>query len=186
MSDLIKANQLFNPQKLWKRDEALKRGDGVPRENGIYAWYFKKVPKNVPCKACIKLNDFTLLYLGIAPVGELSNNTIRSRLRSHFKGNASSSTLRLSLGCLLAIELNLKLQKTGRTERLTFGVGENALTEWMNENCRITWMLHEAPWEIENKLLLKAYFPLNIKGNSRNTYGSALSELRNNFKKMAK
>ena len=42
-----------------------------------------------------------------------SRQTLRSRLRDHVAGNAFSSTLRLTLGCLLADRLGITLQQVG-------------------------------------------------------------------------
>ena len=44
---------------------------------------------------------------------------LRKRLRGHLRGNASGSTLRLTLGCLLADQLRLKLRPVGASKRLT-------------------------------------------------------------------
>lgn len=49
-----------------------------------------------------------LLYVGISPKAPPSNggapsrSTLRKRLQTHYRGNAEGSTLRKTLGCLLA------------------------------------------------------------------------------------
>ena len=48
-----------------------------------------------------------------------------------YRGNAYGSTLRLTLGCLLADQLGIELRRVGSGTRLTFGDGEQALSEWM-------------------------------------------------------
>jgi hypothetical protein len=50
------------------------------------------------------------------------------------RGNAEGSTLRLTLGCLLADESPNQASPGGQRERLTFGVGEVLLSEWVAQN----------------------------------------------------
>ncbi|MFD6277776.1 GIY-YIG nuclease family protein [Streptomyces sp. NPDC060209] len=77
-----------------------------------------------------------LLYVGIAPrymANRTSTQNLRKRVRYHFRGNAAGSTLRLTLGCLLGLEL----RRVGGGKRMTFGKeGEAALSQWMAENAR--------------------------------------------------
>ncbi|WP_374120389.1 GIY-YIG nuclease family protein [Mesorhizobium onobrychidis] len=42
-----------------------------------------------------------------------SSQNVRSRLRTHYSGNAAGSTLRRTLGCLLAAELGIELRRVG-------------------------------------------------------------------------
>jgi hypothetical protein len=75
---------------------------------GVYAWYFDRVPPGVPVDGCHIVDNAHLLYVGISPKADPANGgapsrqTVRRRLRQHFRGNAKGSTLRLTLGCLLA------------------------------------------------------------------------------------
>jgi hypothetical protein len=69
----------------------------------------------------------TLLYVGISPKappkagGRPSKQNLRTRIRTHYRGNASGSTLRLSLGCLFAETLMIELRRHGKSERRHFG-----------------------------------------------------------------
>src|SRR5690554_3533263 len=96
---------LLAPQKLWSRSEILSRDCEIPESPGIYAWYFLNYPVDILDKGCHRFKDLTLLYLGIAPSRPNSNSHLRKRLRQHMKSNAYGSTLRLTLGCLLGLEL---------------------------------------------------------------------------------
>jgi hypothetical protein len=63
--------------------------------------------QNMRYAALVRSSGLALLYVGISPkppsaVGTPSRQTLRSRLRYHFRGNAEGSTLRLSLGCLFS------------------------------------------------------------------------------------
>jgi hypothetical protein len=118
---------LAYPSRLWTTDEVAVRPCPVPTEHGIYGWHFRVPPAD-------GLDADRLLYVGIAPSRADSGQTLRSRLvRSHIKGNASGSTLRLALGSLLGLDL----RRTGASGRATFGTeGERRLSEWMADNAR--------------------------------------------------
>ncbi|WP_432763024.1 GIY-YIG nuclease family protein [Actinomadura xylanilytica] len=71
-----------------------------------------------------------------------SSQHLRRRIRYHYRGNAYGSTLRLSLGCLLGLEL----RRVGSGTRLTFAqMGEATLTEWMHEHAQVCWIKHPEP-----------------------------------------
>src|SRR5207249_1234074 len=63
-------------------------------------------------------------YVGISPARPVSaggpvRQNLRRRLRAHLRGNASGSTVRLTLGCLLRAGLGLTLRRVGSGERMT-------------------------------------------------------------------
>src|SRR5689334_21183500 len=80
-----------------------------------------------------------LLYVGIAPRHmrpRVSRQSLRTRIRYHLRGNADGSTLRLTLGCLIGLEL----RRVGSGARMTFGrAGEAALDAWLAGNARVCW-----------------------------------------------
>jgi hypothetical protein len=123
-----------------------------------------------------------LLYIGISPRrptadGRASKQTLRSRLRGHLAGNASGSTLRLSLGCLLSSALGLELRPTAGG-RLTFGDGEAVLSDWMAEHARVCWLTDPTPWAVEDTLIARLDLPLNLRGNETHPFHTALSAAR--------
>jgi len=136
------ADALRRPDPLWSRAEILVRPSPVPARPGLYAWYIRDLP--VPTETCHKFDGSPLVYVGIAPSRPGSKSTLRRRIRQHLRSNASASTLRLSLGSLLAAKLGLRLQPHGK--RLTFGAGEADLNAWLSSNARVCWCEHEAPW----------------------------------------
>lgn len=76
----------------------------------MYAWYFDAAPPRVPLDGTHERHGHRLLYLGIAPSkpqasGAASKRHLRGRLRQHYALNAYGSTLRLTLGSLLGLEL---------------------------------------------------------------------------------
>lgn len=161
---------LVDPAKLWEAAEVLARPSPVPSAAGIYGWYFTRPPHP-------SLPADRLLYVGIAPrrmVTRSSRQNLRTRVRYHFRGNAEGSTLRLSLGCLLGLEL----RRVGSGRRMTFGkAGEKELTEWMAEHARVCWVPHDEPWTGESALIAQLDLPLNLDQNRRHAFHGYLSGL---------
>ena len=61
------------------------------------------------------------------------------------QGNAEGSTLRLTLGCLLAKTLEIELRRVGSGKRRTFADSESALSAWMGENAFVCWIETSQP-----------------------------------------
>ncbi|WP_428981574.1 GIY-YIG nuclease family protein [Nonomuraea composti] len=163
--------ELLNPAKLWEAADVLTRPSPVPNTGGIYGWYFTRPPHP-------SLPADRLLYVGIAPRRMLtrpSKQNLRSRVRYHFRGNAEGSTLRLSLGCLLGLDL----RRVGSGKRFTFGrAGEKELTDWMAEYARVCWVCHDEPWMGESELIARLDLPLNLDQNRHHAFHPYLSSLR--------
>lgn len=168
---------LESPDRLWTPDEVTVRPCPVPAEHGIYGWHFRRSPAT-------GLDAGRLLYVGIAPSRADSGQTLRSRLvRSHIKGNASGSTLRLTLGCLLGLEL----RRTGASERTTFGPsGEAQLSEWMAANALFCWFATQEPWMVEAEAIRKLDLPLNLAQNGAHPFHSRLTAMRAEAKARAR
>lgn len=182
---------LTRPNRLLSRDEVLARPCPAPPAAGVYAWYFREVPPGVPVEGCHVLRDLALLYVGISPKmppanGRASRQTLRSRVRYHYRGNAEGSTLRLSLGCLLADYLGIALRRVGSGRRRTFTVeGEARLSAWMAENAFVCWMPHPEPWLVEDAMIERCSLPLNLQGNRRHPFAATLSRIRSEAKERA-
>ena len=176
--------ELIEPKGVTTRAEALSRPSAIPGQPGIYAWYFDVPPPGVPIGGTHRSEFGCLLYVGIAPReprrsdNKPSSQNLRSRIRSHFRGNASGSTLRLTLGSLLAADLGIQLRRTGKTERLTFGDGEAPLSEWMAEHARVCWSVDPEPWLLEAKFISEFVLPLNLGHNQRSGFLGALTDAR--------
>ncbi|MGB8938941.1 MAG: hypothetical protein WCD21_01675 [Streptomyces sp.] len=119
-----------------------------------------------------------LLYVGIAPrymANRASTQNLRTRVRYHYRGNAAGSTLRLTLGCLLGLEL----RRVGSGKRMTFGrTGEATLSAWMAENARVCWIEHAEPWTVESELISRLDLPLNLDQNRHNSFHGRLKDVR--------
>lgn len=184
--------RLLAPTKMFTRAEVLTHPSPVPASAGVYAWYFDKVPDGVPVEGCRTVDGHTLLYVGISPKKpsadglKTSRQSVRTRVRYHFRGNAYGSTLRLTLGSLLALELGLQLRRVGSGKRLTFSAGEGALSEWMECHARVCWMETSTPWLLEHDLISKVFLPLNLDQNRHSPFREELSAIRGEQRKRAR
>ena len=184
--------QVTKPERLWSRSEVLGKLSPVPREPGLYAWYFKDIPPTVPTDTCISIRGLTLLYCGISPKAppkdgkKASEQTLWNRIRYHFNGNAEGSTLRLTLGTLLAKTLGIELRRVGSGKRMTFGDGEESISRWMGGNVFVIWVVHPRPWELESDVIRNLSLPLNLDQNKSHAFHPVLSEARQQAKQNAR
>jgi hypothetical protein len=178
------AAPLVQPDRVWSRAEVLGRPNPVPAVAGAYAWYFKQLPAAIDTTRCVTWSELTLLYVGISPKASpasgigASRQNLRRRLRQHYALNAYGSTLRLTLGCLLAEQLGIQLRRVGSGTRLTFADGEARLSQWMAENAFVCWVAHQRPWELEDALLKTLDLPLNLQGNDQHPFRHHLRSIR--------
>ena len=170
------------PKRLWFRSECLAQPSPVPKVPGLYGWYFRELPPGVDGQGCAQASGYTLLYVGIAPSralgvpGHASTSNLRSRIRQHCAGSAEGSTLRLSLGSLLASPLGLTLDP-GRKSK-SFGRGEAILSDWIGQNACLTWVEHPEPWSIEPSVISRLDLPLNLAHNRNHPFWPYLTEAR--------
>ena len=61
---------------------------------------------------------------------------------------------------------------------MTFGAGENLLSEWMAEHARVCWLTHEEPWTLESAFIRTVNLPLNLDQNRHSAFHAALSARR--------
>jgi len=191
MGDIV--NELKCPTRLVGRSEVIGRSSVVPAVPGIYAWYFKTSPSpDIDFESCWLHEGARLLYVGISPSKPPTNGkppskgTLRRRISTHMKGNASSSTLRYSVGCLLSQFLGIQLRRVGRTERFYFLKGESILSEWLAENAFVTWVPHSEPWLIEEETISALNLPLNLDMNRDHPFYETLSNSRRGARERAK
>ena len=174
------------------RAEVMSPPNPVPPSDGVYGWWFDEVPPGVPTASCVVRDGRTLLYVGISPKApprngaKPSSQSLRTRIRQHYSLNAEGSTLRLSLGVLLAPVLGIELRRVGSGTRMTFSAGEQALSAWMDEHAFITWLVISAPWELEDRLISELDLPLNLADNGKHPFHNTLADKRALAKKTAK
>ncbi|NCA72061.1 MAG: hypothetical protein EOM91_18675 [Sphingobacteriia bacterium] len=184
--------ELLAPGRFWSRTEVLASPSPVPREPGVYAWYFRDIPPGVPSADCHRCGDLMLLYIGIAPKAPPKNGARPSsqrlvdRVRYHYRGNAEGSTLRLTLGCLLSETLGIELRRVGSGKRMTFADGEEVLSGWMAGNAFVTWVVNPEPWVLEEVLIAGLSLPLNLDMNRGHAFAEILRGIRGRAKGMAR
>lgn len=174
---------LLEPEKLFSWSELRSDEERPPKSSGLYAWYFDQAPGEAPLKECHSFGRWKLLYIGISPATSGSKSTIRDRIRYHFRGNCSGSTFRLTLASLLHEELGLKLRRTelGRSLKLSSS-DEGRLDEWLGRHARVCWVVRDAPWVLEERLIPEVSPPLNIDHNQASPFRRRLMELRKAFR----
>ncbi|BBX88403.1 hypothetical protein H5U98_25585 [Mycolicibacterium boenickei] len=166
------------------RDEVLARPCPLPAEPGVYGWWFRSVPADIDVSHCEQKDELTLLYAGISPSRPPTNGkpasrqNVRTRVTYHYRGNAEGSTLRKTLGCLLADALGIELRRVGSGTRRTFGDGEAVLSQWMSDNALVSWITTPEPWVLEHALFESLDLPLNLHDNSHNMFHRELTEIR--------
>jgi hypothetical protein len=175
---------------LWSREEVLAKPSPVPKSPGVYAWYFRELPWPLDTSDCLMVHGHTLLYVGIAPKPPPANGTdpskqtLFNRIRYHYQGRAGS-TLRITLGCLLADKLAIELRRVGGGGSMTFSLGEGRLTDWMAQNAFVCWTVHPRPWELEERLIRTVGLPLNLDQNRHHQFHATLTRLRKDAKMRA-
>ena len=177
---------ISKPTKVWSRSEVLTKPNPIPMTNGVYSWFFKTIPPQVPSVGCTDFKNLCLLYAGISPKNERSSQNLRKRITTHFRGNAEGSTLRLTLGVLLSEQSGFELRRVGSGKRKTLThLGEQWLDKWMDDNAFVLWVEHEKPWMIEKEILRSFSLPLNIQDNEHHGFSKTLSSIRMRAKKIA-
>lgn len=183
--DPVATSILLSPSYLATRAEVLTSPCPIPKSSGVYAWYFDDIPNGVPTDGCHRALGHTLLYVGISPSAPPTNGaapsrqTLWSRVRYHYRGNAFGSTLRLTLGCLLGDRLGIQLRRVGSGKTRTFtNPGEQSLDVWMAKHAKVVWAEAERPWELEAQLIRSVSLPLNIMDNDVHPFCASLRAIR--------
>jgi GIY-YIG catalytic domain len=99
-----------------------------------------------------------------------SKQTLRDRIKYHYTGDAEGSTLRKTLGSLLSDELHIELRRVGSGNRMTFVEGERALSTWMSDHARVSWIVDETQWLFEAGVIANLDVPLNVDSNKHNRF----------------
>ena len=187
MKSFERSVPFFAHAPIFTRQQVLAQTGLIPATRGVYAWYFRDVPPGVPTGGCYTRDGLTLLYLGISPKNTQSSQNLRKRVAYHYKGNAEVSTLRLTLGALLAPFSDFPLRRAGSGKRMTFThLGEQWLDDWLERNALVCWTEHPEPWLHEHELLAAHSLPLNIQDNRHHPFCAALSAMRQEAKRLAR
>ena len=145
------------------------------RGPGLYSWW---VDDEGAAELSVGLGlplEQGLIYAGLAgatrwPSGKRSKNTLAQRIsRMHLGGNRKRSTLRRTLGAILA-------EARGQAV-----VEETALTSWMNEHLTVVARIVKDPdtlGRLETYVLARLDPPLNLKDMASSPLRQRLRELR--------
>ena len=150
---------------------------------GLYSWWADE-PARALIEQQLGLPPMPpLVYAGQAgatrwPSRTRSTATLASRIRgNHINGNASSSTLRLTLSALLLRPLDLTVLKPGRLAP----DGRTAVSNWIKNHLRVA----IAPYDdrdsleqVEDAVLRVLDPPLNLRGMSATGSRTRLTVLR--------
>lgn len=162
---------------------AFPRDAKVAANPGLYAWWGDDEARRV-LAAGLDVDVLPpLLYAGQAgatkwPSGKRSNATLRSRIgQQHIRGNARSSTFRLTLSTILLLELGLTPAPGGRLTPESNGV----VSKWIAEHLRVA----IAPFPdrdrlgvVEAAVVGRLDAPLNLDHCTPSAIRSRLTELR--------
>ena len=157
------------PLRLWSRPELVSSARTIPAGPGLYAWYFDAHPCGGIVGVGTKVEAYGLVYVGIA-------SSLRQRLVTHMNGTARRSTLRMTLGCLLAYSLALQL--VPNSGRYNFGDGEPRISEWLDAHARLTWVEHPESARVEGDVVRALRPPLNRGHNAAHPHYATLGALR--------
>ena len=175
----------------WKFDYAsLSPDEKSLLEPGVYLWWFKACSLNnifnsdmidtlylttVAWRAC-----FMLLYVGKAEDQML----VERLLGKHLGRSAHVSTLRHSIGALIANRFDLPRCETAKTGKFAVNPTEELeqrITKFLVENAMVSWIPTTSPAAIEGSLIgdyRQLSLPLNILGNRSHPFCRTLSNLR--------
>lgn len=160
---------ILRPSTLLSGVEIAAKACPIPATGGVYGCWFDVVPPLVDVSGCEAHDGRYLLYVG-------TSGNLARRMGDHYLGTAEGSTLRKTLGCLLADKLDIRLSRQGKA--LTFAEGEAVLSDWISQNMSIAWVSTDERHALEAGLIATADLPLNLEGNSRNPFHQTLTELR--------
>lgn len=144
---------------------------------GLYSWWADSIGAKMLTTGLGHHVNPGLIYVGQAGAtsknGIPSKTTLESRLRqNHLGSNSGSSTLRRSLGSILAQSLRAE------------AIDEAALTDWMNTHLQVITVAVADPrliGSLEQQVLDALNPPLNLQGVPESLIRNKLSNLRNKF-----
>lgn len=182
------AAQLISPSSLFRVHKIARDPKLVPREPGVYAWWFDRSIPIIDYSGTFELHDKHLLYVGISPnrlpnPGNKRPRNLRKRLSEHCRGPITSSTLRRALASLMHENFSELASRNARGKVTLEKVGEQLLTGWMDQHAAVSWIVHPQPWLIEKHVFSDTpRLPLNVQG-SRDPFIKELKRLRSQLGK---
>lgn len=153
-TSILQDFRLFNPM-----EDDLKSLPDMPGNYIIVLKHDVELPSIINVKPIFKyLDSYPILYTGIA------SKSLRNRdYKQHFTGNAGSSTLRKSLGCLMGFR-QIPRDKNPESKKTKFeNEDESKLSEWMSNNLILFYLPGQSDYDkLETALIDILNPPLNI------------------------
>jgi hypothetical protein len=59
--------EFVSPARVFSHDDVLTRPSPVPAQDGVYGWWFRRLPPLIVASGCCHYQDLTLLYVGVSP-----------------------------------------------------------------------------------------------------------------------
>lgn len=149
----------------------------APRGAGIYSWWSHHAELlGIPGT---RHGASYLYYVGIAS----DRSGLRRRLTTHATRRVRSSTLRLTLAALGAVDCSPRLDGRGRVtlDRSS----ETELSAWIAQNLWPAWLELDDPHQVERDVIQTLAPPLNLDGNASHPSYAAVKAARSAFKARA-
>src|ERR1700761_7240229 len=118
----------FLDAQRFTREQVFAEPSPVPHQPGVYGWWFRSLPASVDLTGCEARDGFALLHVGVSPTPppvsgrRPVSQDLHKRIRHHFGAggpSADGSSLRKTLGVLLADDLGLELRRVGSGRQIT-------------------------------------------------------------------
>ena len=144
------------------------RDPTVASHPGLYSWWADEAARST-ITAQLGIAVRPLIYAGQAgatrwPSGATSHATLGSRIRgNHIRGNASSSTFRLTLSALLLEPMGFVVAKPGRLHL----EDNRRVSDWIRAHLRVAIVPHDdrdSLGRLESQVLDLLDPPLNLEG----------------------
>lgn len=166
---------------------------GVPERPGFYSWWvhlgaLPGLPSHLHPDPAL---DLELLYVGIAPDSPTSQQTLRSRVVTHIRGNTDRSTFRYSLAALLldAEHFTPMIKRATTRTRFVLALDDKRhLSEWQEANLCLTWCGQSEPWKgtLEHDVIATMEPPLNLAENGSHPFHGKMTAARRRFREAAR
>lgn len=155
----------------------------IPRSGGFYGVFFDSGQllleragyQEFDTRWPFSKEGYDLLYVGA------TLTDLRHRALQHLVGNSRASTLRMTVGALLARDLALDPVGDGSRTYFDFGDGEQRLSDWLVTHTRLA--VHECDdaFGHEKHLLRTVPIPLNITERKKHPFSRYLMTLRSYY-----
>lgn len=150
----------------------------IPDAAGVYVIFWIQTDTGALCPVSKDALDADAVELVPLYVGA-SNDSLRVRIKRHVLGDTRSSTLRASLGLILAERLDLKIVPIP-TKAYFCVEPERRLSDWIVSNTVVGYFETDDPFGLEKTMLASSAGKLNISGCRPNETSKRLKRLRSN------